>query len=405
MQDPITARAAAASSAVTRFTTHPMLASLQPLIREWLLAVQAKIGAHRQDEQPWWASTNNLAEEFVASAKRIGWHAGLVPTRDSGQAWDIRLDEPDGGPRYVACAIGLLLSMSDNADAMEVLERGLAHAKASATEFPLEHGRERLVLAFAIPYRPTGDDPNDDFARQVDTWLARFPFVAPLQASTADACVLVRSEPPRNASGWVFPGVGVIVDMIPTQLQLGGTKPFHQPSTKRQARMSRMKGATPAGAKTIRATNEQGFMNLCELALHILTTRPRNAATTYAVRQIIREASLKAAKMDGTRAHFITAKALHYRALGQNERTIREHIVPISEALRPTRDKVPSLEELVTAAMKSRLVAIITKEEDALLTKEGLKTNMPNDWDEEDPFARYSRVGIELKPTPDHIKR
>jgi hypothetical protein len=165
-----------------------------------------------------------------------------------------------------------------------------------------------------------------------------------------------------------------------------------------------MKGATSAGAKTIRATNEQGFRNLCELALHILATRPRNAATTYAVRQIIREASLKATKMDGRRAHFITAKALHYRALGQNERTIREHIVPISEALRPTRDKVPSLEELVAAAMKSRLVAIIT-EEDALLAKEGLKTNMPNDWDEEDPFARYSRVGIELKPTPDHIKK
>lgn len=224
MQDPITAGTAAASSAVTRFTTRPMLASLQPLIREWLLAVLAKIGAHRQDEQPWWASTNNLTEEFVASANRIGWHANLVSTRDSAPAWDIRLDEPDGGPRYAACAIGLLLSMSDNADAMQVLERGLGHAKASATELPLEHGRERLVLAFAIPYRRAGDDPNDDFARQVDTWLARFPFVAPLQASTADACVLVRSEPPRNASGWVFPGVCVIADLIPTQLQLGGTQ-------------------------------------------------------------------------------------------------------------------------------------------------------------------------------------
>lgn len=405
MHEPKSAGTAAASSAVTRVTTRPMLASLQPLIHEWLAMVEAEIGSHRPGEQAHWASAHSLTGALVASAKHIGWRAELTSTGDGAPGWDLHLDEPDGGRRFAVCAIGLLLSMSDSADAMQVFEWGIGHARMSAQELPLEHERNRLVLAFTVPYLPAGDAPTEDFARLVDAWLARFPFVAPLQASTAEACVLVRSEPPRNASGWIFPGVGVIAELISTQLRSGNTQPFPQPSTKRQVRMSRIKNATPASAKTIRATNEQGFTNLCELALHILATRPRNAATTYAVRQIIREASLKAAKMDGTRAHFITEKALHYRALGQNERTIREHIVPISEALRPTRDKVPTLDELITVAKKSRLVAIITKEEDALLATAGLKKKMPDGWDEEDPFARYTHAGIELKPTPDHIKK
>jgi hypothetical protein len=168
--------------------------------------------------------------------------------------------------------------------------------------------------------------------------------------------------------------------------------------------MNRLKQSAPAISKTIFATNEQGFMNLIDLTLHILRTRPRNAATTYAVRCLTREASLKAAKMDKTRVHFITTNALHYRDKGQNENTIREHIVPISEALRSTKHKVPSVEELVVAVKNSRLVAIITKEENALLDKAGLNKKMPDDWDERDPFARYAHVGIKLMPAPDHIK-
>ncbi len=37
-------------------------------------------------------------------------------------------------------------------------------------------------------------------------------------------------------------------------------------------------------AKTQRATNDEGFTNLIELAVHLLSNRPRNAATTFAVR-------------------------------------------------------------------------------------------------------------------------
>lgn len=168
--------------------------------------------------------------------------------------------------------------------------------------------------------------------------------------------------------------------------------------------MSQLKKSEPASSKTIRATNAQGFMNLIELAVHILKTRPRDAATAYAIRCLIREATLKAAKEDKTRVHFITRAALHYRKIGQNENTVREHIIPVSVAMRPIRDKVPGVEELAEAVKNSRLVAIITNKEHARLDKAGLRKKMPEDWDEKDPFARYAHVGIKLRPSPEDIK-
>lgn len=169
--------------------------------------------------------------------------------------------------------------------------------------------------------------------------------------------------------------------------------------------MSQLKTTVPVATKTIRSTNEQGFLNLIELAVHILKTRPRDAATTFAVRCLVREATLKAAKKDGTRAHYISRAALHYRKIGQSENTIREHIVPVSEALKLTMEGVPSVEALAAAVEGARYVAIITKKEDRRLAEAGLKKTMPEDWDGDDVFARYHHVGITLKPCPPHIKK
>jgi hypothetical protein len=216
MHDLKTAELAAASGAVTRSTTRPALAWLQPVIHDWLVAVQARIGSHRQGGQPWWTSTHNLAKVWVASAKRIGWGADLLSTDDCTPAWDMHLEIPEGGRRFAVWAIGLKLSMTDNADALLAFEKGLGHARASATELPLEHDQERLVLAFVIPYLRAGDDQADDLARLVDTWLARFPFPGHLTDANADAFVLVRSDALRNVSGWIFPGVGVIAELVPS---------------------------------------------------------------------------------------------------------------------------------------------------------------------------------------------
>lgn len=160
-------------------------------------------------------------------------------------------------------------------------------------------------------------------------------------------------------------------------------------------------GATP----TLRATNEQGFMNLIELAVHILETRPRNAATTYAVRCIVREASRKAAKKDVRCAHFISRPALYWCRQGQKERTVLEHIVPLAGVIQSTAIRTPTVKELADAVTASRYLAIIMSDEDDRLTEAGLKEQMPDDWDGVDIHARYLVAGIQLFDCPADIKR
>jgi hypothetical protein len=155
---------------------------------------------------------------------------------------------------------------------------------------------------------------------------------------------------------------------------------------------------------TVRASNEQGFINLIELAVHILETRPRNAATTFAVRCLLREASLKAAKKDGQRARFISRAALYWRRNGQQARTVREHIVPLGEVIRLTATKTPTVKELAAAVEECRYVAIITKNEDRRLVSAGLKDCMPEGWDGVDKHARYLVARIQLQDCPPDIK-
>lgn len=43
-------------------------------------------------------------------------------------------------------------------------------------------------------------------------------------------------------------------------------------------------------------------------------------------------------------------------------------------------------------------VTLITKEEDQMLRSAGLSRSMPQDWDGDDPLARYRQLGIEIIP-------
>ncbi|WP_158259613.1 hypothetical protein [Photobacterium sp. GB-36] len=45
-------------------------------------------------------------------------------------------------------------------------------------------------------------------------------------------------------------------------------------------------------------------------------------------------------------------------------------------------------------------LAVITKEEDALISKIKLGSRMPDDWDGKDQFIRYELAGIKLIKNP-----
>ena len=159
--------------------------------------------------------------------------------------------------------------------------------------------------------------------------------------------------------------------------------------------------------KAIPVSTEQGIRNLCDVATHILRTMPINAATTYAVRTVIREAVNKSnanyrGNVNNRNVRYASAAARPY--LHSKGPTISEHVIPISVLLNnrvytvcnPVRDT----DGLMQILSQYAEMALITTQEDALLRQASLHNKMPDNWDGNDSFARYKAVGIEVSTVP-----
>ena len=72
-----------------------------------------------------------------------------------------------------------------------------------------------------------------------------------------------------------------------------------------------------------------------------------------------------------------------------------EHVVPVgivvSELLKGGQKTEIEIEKLI---LRLSVVAIITREEEALLSEAKLRSRMPDDWDGHDIWARYRAVGL-----------
>ncbi|KZC41041.1 hypothetical protein RHOFW510R12_14795 [Rhodanobacter sp. FW510-R12] len=152
--------------------------------------------------------------------------------------------------------------------------------------------------------------------------------------------------------------------------------------------------------KTTRSTNEEAFWHLIELAVHLLNERPPNSATTYAVRELVRKATEKAAKLpltSGPYTRYISDAGAQTVKTGAVP--VKDHIVPIAYVIDLcTRYLPPSVEELAERVKFCRATAVISTEEDQALRKAGLVKCMPDDWDGVNPLARYEKVGIIVRP-------
>ena len=76
-----------------------------------------------------------------------------------------------------------------------------------------------------------------------------------------------------------------------------------------------------------------------------------------------------------------------------------EHVVPQMWFVNKLMDMdAPDKEKIGKLLKKHFRVLLVTKEEDAKLTKAGLRSDMPEGWDEENPWARHDAVGIKRVP-------
>lgn len=97
------------------------------------------------------------------------------------------------------------------------------------------------------------------------------------------------------------------------------------------------------------------------------------------------------------------AQSAKYRsraALGRNwgqREIVYDHAIPFSYGQKALMELTEVTTETVRPVLdKYEVCAIITADEDAMLTAAGFHSKMPCDWDMIDPLARYKAVGINI---------
>lgn len=101
------------------------------------------------------------------------------------------------------------------------------------------------------------------------------------------------------------------------------------------------------------------------------------------------------------KSHFVSRSALEQLQCNDFTELVFEHLIPKSKYIqKPCEEKAIqgtlTVEYIEDLLQKFWYFAIITKKEDSLLTR----FRMPEDWDENDIFARYKVAGIELVKNP-----
>ena len=98
------------------------------------------------------------------------------------------------------------------------------------------------------------------------------------------------------------------------------------------------------------------------------------------------------------------SEAAHARRHRRDVKGLRhEHIVPKKVLLKMLFDLATPSTSAVRAVLDRFCVGIVViKAEDERLNQAGLRSRMPEDWDEQDPWARYRAVGIRWIDTDAH---
>jgi hypothetical protein len=150
-------------------------------------------------------------------------------------------------------------------------------------------------------------------------------------------------------------------------------------------------------------SNQERARNFCTIASFILKGMPRNHATNFAVREVLRKAvtySCPGYKGGDSKRNVKYVSLEAERAL-QDRAGAREvdHVVPQGILIKRVYEEriyeIESLMQLVSDPPYS-VTALITKAEHQKLSGK-LKKAMPAGWDGQDDLARYKQVGIRLK--------
>lgn len=155
-----------------------------------------------------------------------------------------------------------------------------------------------------------------------------------------------------------------------------------------------------------KTVNDGVFFTSCKIIAFILNELAVDKSTKGYLRDSIRMASVKAAgKKDYGKhmAKLISKDALAVEKRGPKPRElILEHSIPV-KVIVSTVCKLPkptTYLEVADVIFNMSALAVITKQEDSIISSLKLGSTMPEDWDGNDKLIRYKLAGIELVENP-----
>ncbi|NVH48867.1 hypothetical protein [Photobacterium damselae] len=151
--------------------------------------------------------------------------------------------------------------------------------------------------------------------------------------------------------------------------------------------------------------NDELFITSCKIIAYIINELGIDSSTKGYLRDSVRIASLKSAgklKSGKHMARWISFDAIEVQNRGPKVgELILEHSVPVKVILSSVCELVrPTYLDIAKVIHNMAGLAVITKEEDAKISKLKLGSRMPEDWDGRDQFIRYKLAGIELVENP-----
>ncbi|GMQ45639.1 hypothetical protein [Vibrio sp. 10N] len=152
----------------------------------------------------------------------------------------------------------------------------------------------------------------------------------------------------------------------------------------------------------------QKFLNFCEIVSCIIKHCGKNSATSYTLLKTIREATLLSTPckmLNGSNknnAALISPEALAIKEAGkESNNLILEHGVPVKVIMDKIQEyNEPTPVDIAIIIQSMSALAVITKEEGKYMSKLGIKSKMPDDWDKQNKWIRYERANIQLIPNP-----
>jgi len=191
--------------------TSPIAASAHlspflPLLETWVVLAHQRTAMAPPVGDPWWMSVEARMGTFEEAATRTGWSVRL-PIDPDAESWDMHLQQD--GLRFAVHGVAAMQSIASDDNGRMFLENARRLARAAQRPNKKPPGETRLQVVFVIPYVRANEGNDDQVSHLLGEWLASRPFQTAAHAWVGAAAPVL-----RNAAGWAFLGIGLLMQPL-----------------------------------------------------------------------------------------------------------------------------------------------------------------------------------------------